>query len=205
MKKNFSIAILITVISFATNAESPCRVALVLNGVIQSWSTSNFTVSINQGDTLQCSVSTGGPCGTCTIDTAATYWIFHGITTHVVTIAATDTGVYTLYAQSNSSSSCVNDFNTIQLTINYTTTSVTELTSDDGIVVSPALSGDIFKINGTDKKIEKLFITDCVGKIVFSTQNNCSEINLSNFSSGIYFYTIIDEKKKVWRGRIVKE
>ena len=204
MKKNFSIAILFAMISFTANAESPCRVALVLNGIVQSWSTSNFTVAINQGDTLQCSVATGSPCGNCQIDSAATYWIFHGITTHVVSFAATDTGVYTLYAQSYSTS-CANDFNTIQLIINYTTTSVTELTSADGIGVSPTLSGGIFKINGADKKIEKLFVTDCMGKIVFITQNNFSEINLSNFSSGIYFYTIIDEKKKVWRGRVVKE
>ncbi|MEO8088497.1 MAG: T9SS type A sorting domain-containing protein [Bacteroidota bacterium] len=205
MKKNFSIAVLIAMISFAANAESPCRVALVLNGIVQNWFTTNFTVAINQGDTLLCSVATGSPCGNCTIDSAATYWIFRGIIMNLVTIAATDTGVYTLYAQSNISSTCSNDFNTFLLTVNYATTSLGELASADGIKVSPTLSGGIFKINGADKNFEQLLVSDCMGRIVFITQNNLSEINLSRFSSGIYYYAITDEKKKVWRGRVVKE
>jgi hypothetical protein len=205
MKKNLPVAILFAMISFAANAESPCRVALVLNGIVQSWGTSNFTVEINPGDTLHCSVWTGGPCGNCTIDSAATYWIIHGITSHVITIEATDTGVYTLYAQSNSSSLCVNDFNTFQLTINYTIAAVTELTASEDIWITPTLSDGIFKINGAGRNLEQLLITDSMGRIVFITQNNFSEINLSHFSSGIYFYAVTDERKKVWRGRFVKE
>ena len=205
MKKNFTIAILIAGISFAAIAESPCRVALVLNGVVQSWLTTNFTVDINQGDTLICSVATGSPCGTCTIDSTATYWIVGGIIEHVVTIAATDSGEYTLFAQSDGGSSCAYDFNTFHLIINYTTTSVTEMDAADGIGISPTLSGGIFEINGTDKKFEQLLVTDCAGRIIFSAKNNFSEIDLSRFSPGIYFYSITDEKKKVWRGRVVKE
>lgn len=204
MKKNYSIAIFIAIISFAANAESPCRVALVLNGAVQNWGTTSFNVSINQGDTLQCSVATGGACGMCTIDSAATYWIFQSIISHVVNFAVTDSGVYTIYGQSNSGL-CVNDFNTFQLVINYTTTSVTEMSSADGVSVSPTPSSGIFKINGATKNIEQLLVTDCMGRIVFITQNNFSEIDLSRFYTGVYYYVITDEKKKVWRGSIVKE
>ncbi len=42
-------------------------------------------------------------------------------------------------------------------------------------------------------------------RIVYTSENNFSEINLSNFSSGIYFYAVMDEKENVWRGRMVKE
>lgn len=205
MKKNFAVVILTSMFSFATNAESPCRVAVVLNGVVQSWMTTTFTVAINPGDTLQCTVATGSPCGTCTIDSMATYWIFQGDTMHVVSLAATDTGVYTLYAQSNGSSFCAHDYNTFLLTINYVTTPVTSMAGTDGIRVSTTGSGGIFKINGAGQNFRQLLITDCVGKIVFVTQHNFSEIDLSRFPAGIYFYAINDEKNKVWRGRIVKE
>ncbi len=66
-------------------------------------------------------------------------------------------------------------------------------------------STGIFKVSSTDKNLEQVIITDNAGRIVISCTNNFSEINLTKFSPGVYFYTLTDEKENVFRGRIVKE
>ncbi len=201
----FTLVLFVAMISFSAQAESPCRPYLILNGIQYSWMTTYVSISINQGDTLICSVAEGSPCGFCAIDSAITNWTFHGITTYVVTIAATDTGTYTLYAHPASTSCGLGDDGTFYVTVNYSTTSVAELVSSNGIEVSPTLSSGIFKIKTADKNLKQLRISDSAGRIVYTSENNFSEINLSNFSSGIYFYALTDEKENVWRGRIVKE
>lgn len=205
MKKNSSIALLYAMISFAAQAESPCRVALVINGVVQNWSVTNFTVPIFQGDTLICSLATGSPCGTCSVDSAATYWIIGGVTTPLITVALTDSGSYTLYAQSDGGTSCADDYNTFHLTITYTTTAISEMTSADKVGITPTLSSGIFKINDGNHHLERFAITNETGAIVYFKQHPDPEVNLSSLQSGIYFYALTDDKKNVWHGRIVKE
>jgi hypothetical protein len=57
----------------------------------------------------------------------------------------------------------------------------------------------------TDKKLKQLLLSDNSGRLVLSTINTFSEIDLSTFSPGIYYYTIYDEDKNAWRGKIVKQ
>jgi hypothetical protein len=89
--------------------------------------------------------------------------------------------------------------------ITISTIGVEEEESNFPFHITPSLSSGIFKINSANKNLKQLFITDNTGRIILSSNINFSEINLTNFSPGIYFYAITDEKENIFRGRIVKE
>jgi len=62
-----------------------------------------------------------------------------------------------------------------------------------------------YMINMCGRKMKQLLLSENSGRLVLSLLNGASEINLSSFSPGIYYYTIYDEDKNVWRGKIFKE
>ena len=103
-------------------------------------------------------------------------------------------------------------FKNLEFTIAYNncvTTTVNNPTesSIQNFSLYPDVSTGIFKIKfpSSSTILKQLRITDNAGRIVFASSNNFSEINLSNFSPGIYYYAITDEKENIYRGRIVKE
>jgi len=62
------------------------------------------------------------------------------------------------------------------------------------INIYPIPARDKLIIN-TDEKIDKIILYDCFGKVLFENKQT-SEIDVSKFSSGIYFLEIEIEKKK---------
>ena len=74
--------------------------------------------------------------------------------------------------------------------------------------ISPYLypaGSSIYRINMTGKKMKQLILSENSGRLVLTLLNGASEINLENFAPGIYYYTIYDEDKNAWRGKILKE
>ena len=69
----------------------------------------------------------------------------------------------------------------------------------------PTLSTGLLKLVPESEKMKYLQIMDGTGRIVFSAVNPFSEINLTRFSPGMYYYAIIDEKENSWRGRVIIE
>ncbi len=134
-----------------------------------------------------------------------------GVYIHVTDGAVTGTGV--IYAEDTFYyTPCSGGFNIagniiIGQPYSCNLTEVHEMNSSADIFYYPEtnLSDGIFKLFSSQMNLSQLCITDCRGRMVLASTNNFSEINLSNFSSGIYFYAITDEKENVFRGRIVKE
>ncbi|MEO8086837.1 MAG: T9SS type A sorting domain-containing protein [Bacteroidota bacterium] len=68
--------------------------------------------------------------------------------------------------------------------------------------VFPVDASGMFSIKSADK-IKQIIISDIAGRVYpIDSYSNVSQIDLSRFSSGIYFYCIIDEQEKVWRGKV---
>jgi hypothetical protein len=70
----------------------------------------------------------------------------------------------------------------------------------------PSISSGLFYLQPSSQAIQKIQVTNCAGKVIYSSYENLNEINLSGFSDGIYFY-IVEEKNtgKFYRGKIIKE
>ncbi|MEO8088151.1 MAG: T9SS type A sorting domain-containing protein [Bacteroidota bacterium] len=99
----------------------------------------------------------------------------------------------------------------VECTIGYNNCGTTSINSQDGNSIHvfslfPTISTGIFLIKKLSQNVPKqLRITDNAGHTIFTSVNNFSEIDLTNFSPGIYFYAITDEKENIFRGRILKE
>jgi hypothetical protein len=73
-----------------------------------------------------------------------------------------------------------------------------------GFVLYPSLSTGIFNVKA-DNPLSQILISDYTGRIVFSSQNTFSEIDLSNQAAGIYLYYIEDKSHHISRGKMFKE
>jgi hypothetical protein len=73
------------------------------------------------------------------------------------------------------------------------------------IYPNPSSNG-IFQIRNTiNGVIEKTEVSNYLGQIIFSKKGNIEEINLSNFSHGIYFYSVNKGEGKIFNGKIIKQ
>jgi len=108
-----------------------------------------------------------------------------------------DTGSYNIWFYNNGTTGFWN--RTFEIAY-FQSTGINSIAEDADLQFYPSYSTGIFKIKH-DQPLKNIFITDNAGRVVFETMNNFSEINLTKFSSGIYYYTITDENNKVWRGK----
>jgi hypothetical protein len=101
-----------------------------------------------------------------------------------------------------------NNTDTFKLYLNVlyrNTTWITKPNSLSKVSVYPNISGGIFQIRHTDKNLQSIRIVDSTGRTVLYSSVDISQIDLSDFQSGIYYYAITDEKENIFRGKIVKE
>ncbi len=83
--------------------------------------------------------------------------------------------------------------------------STTSISNPDLFQIYPTLSSGIFRIKtSADYHPKKIIVTDGEGRIVYTSATNFSEINLTDFATGIYFYAVEDEWQKVYRGKIIR-
>jgi hypothetical protein len=84
-------------------------------------------------------------------------------------------------------------------------TQVTESYGKTSAQLYPSISTGIFKIMSAGQNLKYFCITNNEGRIIHSSAKDFSEVDLTDFPSGMYFYSITDDKENVFRGRIVKE
>lgn len=129
-------------------------------------------------------------------DTVITY----GIPFHI-----TETGVY--YVSDFAmvlSGDCNPRVGSIMIEVIYSTSSaVSDLNDINETTLYPTASSGIYNLKSKNK-ITSIHVADYSGRLIVNISNP-SVIDLSSFSSGIYFYDITDEKGDIFRGRIVKE
>ena len=53
------------------------------------------------------------------------------------------------------------------------------------------------------RNLKQAWITDAAGRTIVQLENRFSEIDLRDFLPGIYFYTIVDEAQRIWRGKLI--
>jgi len=83
-------------------------------------------------------------------------------------------------------------------------TGIKNIINDQSVSIFPTVSSGLFKIK-SEKKLKHLHVLDYSGRKVLETDHEFSEIDLSRFSPGIYFYLVTDEKQYCWRGKMIKE
>jgi hypothetical protein len=84
-------------------------------------------------------------------------------------------------------------------------TSVNEITqASTHFSFTPSSSTGIFKIE-TARPLSKVFISDNLGRVVFTSSENISSVDLSAVRNGVYFYYAEDKEGAVFRGRVVKQ
>jgi hypothetical protein len=165
--------------------------------------TGPVTEYINPGDSISFHTSSVHNCYTlinlsCNGDT-----IFHGAgggagDEYAATV--TDTGRYVFY------SFCDALVRQITLDIQYFLGAGMEEGKGQlqEVFIYPSVtSGRCHILSGTNQLLN-LLITDQTGRIVMTDQV-IKEFDISLFTRGIYFYSLADQKKNVFRGRIVKE
>ena len=83
--------------------------------------------------------------------------------------------------------------------------SINELSINNEISLSPNPTTTSFTITTTGNKIKEIKVVDVLGEMVFQSEplNNQSTINSSQFSKGIYFVEITDEKGIVANRKVV--
>ena len=62
-----------------------------------------------------------------------------------------------------------------------------------------------FQFNDEREQIKDLEITDITGRNVFAIKKNIYEVNISNVSSGIYFYSVMTKEGKMFKGKLIRE
>ena len=160
------------------------------------------------GDTINTlfRVSSWGDCGSSGYCNSSDFqWFRNGIALvgdTNYTYTATDTGLYRVEFISD----CLG-FKSKSFHISYQGgfTQTNELIRENSSPFVYHAGSSIYRINMTDKKLKQLLLSDNSGRLVLSTINTFSEIDLGTFSPGIYYYTIYDEDKNAWRGKIVKQ
>ncbi len=85
-------------------------------------------------------------------------------------------------------------------------TPVIEVINPNAFQIYPSVSSGMFHIKAEGEyELKKISIFDGLGRVVFASNVNASDINLNDFSNGIYLYAIEDSKDRIYRGKIVKE
>jgi hypothetical protein len=83
---------------------------------------------------------------------------------------------------------------------------VKDVEQKNGVTISPSISSGIFKIKNAEyRHLKKVIVTDAGGRMIYNSDNNFSEIDLTLFVSGIYFYLCEDESQNIYTGKLMKE
>jgi hypothetical protein len=112
-------------------------------------------------------------------------------------IVLNDTGHYHLYFHNLMAIFWNRDLN-----ISYGTTGVQNNSKEEKIQFYQ-IESNIYRIENLNR-LKLIFISDAAGRIVYES-SDLHEVNLSPFSSGIYYYGIVDENDKVWSGKLLKD
>ena len=62
-----------------------------------------------------------------------------------------------------------------------------------------------FQFNDIREQIKEIEITDITGRVIKILRKNVHEVDLSNASSGVYFYRIKTNSEKLFNGKLVKQ
>ncbi len=62
-----------------------------------------------------------------------------------------------------------------------------------------------FQFSDSREQIKRIAITDITGRVVYTVEKNLSELNTSELSSGIYFYSVFTKSDKLFKGKLIKE
>ncbi|MCX6291091.1 MAG: T9SS type A sorting domain-containing protein, partial [Bacteroidetes bacterium] len=86
-------------------------------------------------------------------------------------------------------------------------THVNEIPLRTNVLVYPNPTAGVFHFQFGNKEnaIKNVTITDVTGRIIFFTNQNKNEVDLSFAAAGIYFYSVVTKEEKVFKGKLVKE
>jgi uncharacterized repeat protein (TIGR01451 family) len=72
--------------------------------------------------------------------------------------------------------------------------------------VYPNPSANIFHFQFSDlrEQIKRIVITDITGREVYSVEKNMNELNTSELTNGIYFYSVLTKNEKLFVGKLIK-
>jgi len=119
-----------------------------------------------------------------------------------------DTGEYDIFLDFVPGSACIGGDTeyVFNLHIGYNSpTSIASISNSTLLQIYPSISSEVFKIKISENyHPTKIFVTDSQGRIVYTSSTNFSELNLSRFTDGIYFYELVDELQRVFRGKLIK-
>jgi hypothetical protein len=118
----------------------------------------------------------------------------------------TDTGAYLITAYATLGSGCTSLVGSgMIIHVGYAIAAGVFAIADSELQVYPSVSSGIFHIRSSENFHPTLIsVTDEEGKIIYTSFTAFSEINLSHFTEGIYFYAIENESHRIFRGRIIK-
>jgi len=200
--------ILILFFSIHANAKCPWSIhtAVYNNGVqvavFDYQSTTNAIVFISPNDSIIVTgwSDMGGSCNDIFLVEHNSDTIFLSGTGNSFRLVLSDTGHYHLYHFNQTAIFWNWDFDVFH----SSTTGIQNTLINEQPRFYPSISEGIYKLQ-TTQKLKHLLIIDNAGRTLFETSNDFSEINLSGFLGGIYYYAITDEKEKVWRGKLIKD
>jgi hypothetical protein len=112
-------------------------------------------------------------------------------------LTLTDAGHYFLHYHSTSA-----DW-TWEFDVSYSSTGLQNI-SEQPFQIYPSGSEGTFRIQSA-KTLKHLLVFNNAGRTIIETSNVFSDINLTRFSNGIYFYAITDENERVWRGKLLRD
>jgi hypothetical protein len=215
MKKIILITtILLAVFSFEKSFGKHCCAFFDVGGttyIAQFYTLSIFADTLfDNGSTINLPVTaSAGNGANCICTSNSTWWTHNGvliINSNSYTVS--DTGDYIIHENVDGGLSCGGIWN-FQLTLHvgYRLAATVSVISNPGnFQIYPCISTGIFRIR-TDAqcRIKKIAVSDEAGRIIYTTENNFSELNLCGFAQGIYFYASEDETGKVYRGKLIKD
>lgn len=76
---------------------------------------------------------------------------------------------------------------------------------DKQLQLYPNPSTGIFSIVQTNYNIESYKVYDLLGNVMIQDQRYVEQIDLSNFSAGIYIVQVLNTKGKLVNGKVVKQ
>lgn len=165
----------------------------------------------NIGDSINLPISiTQFYLGLCTCSMQSIRWIHNAMQISSDTVyTVIDTGEYNIFLDFVHGTWCAESDSefVFNLHVGYNrATSVTSISNPTLLQIYPSVSSTFFRIKTSeDYHLKKISVTDSQGRIVYTSSTNFSEINLTRFTNGIYFYEVEDELQRVFRGKIVKD
>lgn len=89
-------------------------------------------------------------------------------------------------------------------TLCQTTSTSNQNNSNKQLTFHPNPSTGIFSIEQIEFNIESYKVYDLYGKVLIQDQNNLEQIDLSNYSAGIYIVQVLSTKGELLSGKVIK-